>query len=555
MKIKQFKEDFKLVLEPLKKKAPIYIASMIVDKILISVCYNIVLAFILKDVINAIAYKDITLIYRAVYVAVISFLIAFTFEPVIKRLCNYCVRSTMGELRNGTFKKVEYMTVSQYEKNTAGDLLTRLTKDINTIEAIYNDYIPMLVFALIHGTFSMAAMVFVNPALGFAGIGLGIVSVFVNSLTGGKIKKYSGMYQKSFSKLSEDVYDMKEGFSDIKLNSSEEYFYNKYDKDNYALKKNYVGREKYQCLLDTSNELFARANDIGLMALGLFMAVTGYTTIGSVLSVVRLQGNAGFLFQNISSFIAGIQKTIPAVERVRDIFQFEVESSEEDLKDSSINVKENSIIKVENLNFAYDEKRKILNNLSLDIKEGELISITGESGCGKSSFIRILLGFYRKASGKIEIRGKDIENYRLNELREHISYVAQDAYLFNMSVADNIRLGNMEASREDIIKACRLAGAHDFIMNLDSGYDTIIDEKAENISGGQKQRIALARALISKGEIILMDETTSALDNETEKIIYKTLEKLKGKKTILLVSHKSSVKDIVDRNIEFKVTA
>ena len=208
-------------------------------------------------------------------------------------------------------------------------------------------------------------------------------------------------------------------------------------------------------------------------------------------------------------------------------------------------------IGIKDLVFSYDGMNNVIDGISMNIDYGDFVEITGESGEGKSTFIKILLGFYHPASGIYKLNGKYVDDTDISELRNQIAYVDQDCHLFQLTVKENIRLGNQNATEEDILEACKLANAHDFIMNLENGYDTVINETCDNISGGQRQRIAIARALVSKKEILLIDEGTAELDSETEKMIGNTISNLKGEKTIIIITHKPVIIDNAYKKYKF----
>ena len=534
-------KDFIKVMGFMKKKAPVYFSFMIVHNAIVSICYNIVLAFILKEMIDSIVYQDINSIYKAFFIALISFSIAFIFEPITMKITNYCVRSRMGEIRQKTFNHIEDVKVNIYEQYSLGDILSRLSKDTDTLEDIYLKYLPNLCFSVIHGAVAIVSMIFMSPFLGAAALAIGLLSVFVNCLFSKKIRLYSTVYQKEYGNLSQSIIDMNDGFIDMKTSCSEDYFCKKFKNINIKMKDNYEKREKYNLSLETSNTLFENINNIGLMALGLYMVLKGYTTIGVVVSIIRLQGNASYLFSNFSTFIAGLQKALPAARRVMEIFEMETEGQNDDtnILEEKWKISKGQI-SIKDLTYSYNGVHNILDRISMDINHGDLVGIMGESGEGKSTLIKILLGFYEPATGIYRINDNDIKDINISELRNNIAYVDQDCHLYQLTIEENIRLGNKNASKEEIYEACRLANAHDFILKLENEYDTIINETGDNISGGQRQRIAIARALVSKRNILLIDEGTAELDPETEKIIINTIMNVAGKKTIIIISHKLS---------------
>ena len=196
-------------------------------------------------------------------------------------------------------------------------------------------------------------------------------------------------------------------------------------------------------------------------------------------------------------------------------------------------------ITFENVGFHYsDDDTNVLSNINLNIKKGDSVALVGPSGGGKTTLCNLIPRFYDVTEGRILIDGKDIKNVTLNSLRNSIGVVQQDVYLFSGTVFENIAYGLSGATREDVINAAKLAGAHEFISNLENGYDTYVGERGVKLSGGQKQRISIARVFLKNPPILILDEATSALDNESEKIVQDSLEKLAKGRTVFTIAHR-----------------
>ena len=193
------------------------------------------------------------------------------------------------------------------------------------------------------------------------------------------------------------------------------------------------------------------------------------------------------------------------------------------------------------------ETFRAVNQISLEIHAGEFVTLLGPSGCGKTTLSKLLLGLYPLGEGDIRVNGMSMRESDLADLRRQIAYVPQEPYLFQGSIAENIRMGRPDATEKEIREAAMQAHAHDFIMEFPEGYDTTVGERGNNLSGGQRQRIAIARAILKDTSIILLDEATSALDNESEQAVNEALRNLQGQKTILMIAHRPSTIELADR--------
>jgi ABC-type multidrug transport system fused ATPase/permease subunit len=197
-------------------------------------------------------------------------------------------------------------------------------------------------------------------------------------------------------------------------------------------------------------------------------------------------------------------------------------------------------VRFENVNFEYDEDRTVLKDFSLDVKPGEVVSLVGHSGGGKTTVVNLLLRFYRQKSGHILLDGRPIEDIPLSTLRRQIGLVQQETFLFSGTLRDNIGYANPDATTEQIMEAARAACAHDFIMQLPQGYRTEVGERGVKLSGGQRQRIAIARALLRDPSILIFDEATSHLDSESEQLVQQALERVAQGRTVFIIAHRLS---------------
>ena len=199
---------------------------------------------------------------------------------------------------------------------------------------------------------------------------------------------------------------------------------------------------------------------------------------------------------------------------------------------------------MKNVDFSYEKDKQVLNNINLNIEEGSVNALVGESGSGKSTIAKLISGFWDVDSGSISIGNLNIKDMSLEKLSTIISYVAQDNFLFDMSIKDNIRIGNENASDEEIIEVCKKSACHDFIMKLSDGYDTRVGEAGKHLSGGERQRISIARAMIKNAPIVILDEATSYIDPENEALIQDAISELVKGKTLIIIAHR--LKTITD---------
>src|SRR5699024_2762804 len=240
-----------------------------------------------------------------------------------------------------------------------------------------------------------------------------------------------------------------------------------------------------------------------------------------------------------------LTQSVASIDRV-----FELKNEPYDIKDKKDAVELKNVygrIQIEDVSFAYEKEKMVLENINLDVKHGETIALVGMSGGGKSTLVSLLPRFYDVSSGSIKVDGIDIRNVKQRSLRDNIGMVLQDNILFSESISVNIRMGNPYATVEEVVAAAKAASAHDFIMDLPHGYDTVVGERGVKLSDGQRQRIAIARVFLKNPPILIFDEATSALDLESEQMIQETLGKLAADRTTFIVAHRLATITHADR--------
>ena len=266
--------------------------------------------------------------------------------------------------------------------------------------------------------------------------------------------------------------------------------------------------------------------DLGAMLIGV---VTIFGSFGPVIAVSALPGNLTQTFASGDRVLNLLAET-PAVTPVENGKTFDYET-----------------LSVKDLSFAYERSAPVLSDVCMNAKKGEIIGIVGESGCGKSTFLKLLLRFWEKDRGEISYNGMDVDTIDSDNLLDNVTMVSQTTYLFDESIEENLRIAKPNASQGEIERACKMASVHDFIMSLPEGYRTQVGAMGDNLSAGEKQRIGLARAFLKGSQLILLDEPTSNVDAINEGMILKSLAGQKSKKSIILVSHRESTMAIADR--------
>jgi ATP-binding cassette subfamily B protein len=316
---------------------------------------------------------------------------------------------------------------------------------------------------------------------------------------------------------------------------------------NEEVKKNFAGQVIGNQLQIVSNLIESLAT-VGLLWFGAYLVIENQLTIGQLVAFNMLFSRIVAPFQRLTVLWNQFQEVNIAVERINDVLEATPEENlESQLRQSLPPIQGNICFDKVTFRYHPESEINVLENLSFEIKSGETIALIGRSGSGKTTISKLLLGLYPPTEGKILIDGYDITTLSLGSLRQQIGVVDQDTFLFGSTIRENISLGNPNVFLEEIIDAAKLAGIHEFIQSLPMGYETQIGEGGGLLSGGQRQRIAIARSLISNPKLLILDEATSHLDTESEKIIQTNLNKIRQNRTIIIIAHRLSTIRNADR--------
>ena len=465
---------------------------------------------------------------------------------LMKNLFNYLALYNITFVKNGLLKnlreniysKVLNMPISYFLNKKKGDLMSRITADILEIQTSYLSILELMVREPLTIIFTLIVMFTISPQLTLFVTLFIPISGFIISIIGKKLRKDSKEVQQQQSNFLSIIDETISGQKVIKSFLSENFFHNKFKSINNLL---YRFSNK---VINRKNLAGPFSEFMGILVIGILlwfggkMVLISETISGTTFIVfMGLAYNILTPAKNLSKSFYSIKKGNAAAERVFEIIEYNKNKYDENRTLDFKKFKKN--ITFNNVEFNYGEV-KILDNISFTINKGESVALVGSSGSGKTTIANLLNGFFGPTSGNILIDDISISNITKESLYRNISIVTQESILFNDTILNNIRIGNLEASKEDIIEASKEANAHEFIQEQLNSYDTTIGDYGNNLSGGQKQRLTIARAMLKSPSILILDEATSSLDSESEKKIQNAIDKLMHGKTSLIIAHKFS---------------
>ena len=450
-----------------------------------------------------------------------------------KYLVEWVGNRVVADLRDSLFGHIHALPMQFISKNRAGDLISRLTSDTLLLTQLVSNVIGDLIrepFTLIG---CIAAMVVLNWQLAVIALVLFPVCILPVALLGRKVRKASKSGQQGMGDMLSVVQESIGGALVVKAFQMEDEERSRFNLFNNHVFKMLMKQSRSRSL----NEPII----IFLSAIGL-SAVVVYAYLNNIALADLLVFAAAMVSmykpaKKLSQINMRVQKATPGAERIFEIL--DIENTIMDAPDAVPFSGRVQSVGLQGISFAYDEK-KILDGIDLQVNAGQCIALVGSSGAGKTTLVNLIPRFFDVTAGSITLNGKDIREYTVHSLREQIGIVTQETVLFNRSVADNISYGSRDATQQQVEAAARRANAHEFIMELEEGYDTVIGERGSLLSGGMAQRVAIARALLKNPPILILDEATSALDTESERLVQGALDELMKDRTVFVIAHRLS---------------
>lgn len=458
---------------------------------------------------------------------------------------HYIAFRLLAVLRDKIFGALRTLCPAKLESKKKGSIIAMITSDIETLEVFYAHTISPICIAVI---VSLAVFIFVGNVSHWyialaALVGYIMVGIVLPLVSSARLKASGVRYRAEFAAFNAFFLDSIKGIKDIVLNNAGESRKAEVDRRSDELLAETKKMKNDTARAFSATELTVSAIIIAALVIGIVLVNCGMLSIGRmIIGVTAVFGSFGPVIA-VSALPGNLTQTFASGDRVLDLLA--EKPAVQPVENGSEFTFER--LDVDDLSFSYDGETQVLSDICMHAQKGEIIGIVGESGCGKSTFLKLLLRFWQKDGGSICYNGTDIDAISEPSLLENVTMVSQTTYLFDETIEDNLRLVKPGASQEEIENACRMASIHDFIASLPEGYKTRAGALGDDLSSGEKQRLGLARAFLRGSGLILLDEPTSNVDSINEGIILKALRQQKRSKSIILVSHRESTMAVADR--------
>lgn len=498
---------------------------------------NLTFAWFLAKVLDA-AVSAQTDQWRELILIGIGILILMTITYFTDSFLKHSVSANIrNDLRQTAMSRVLRYPYAHFHSKHSGDLMSRMTNDNQTIGGACTFYLMDLIKNPLLAFCSFIYLSILHWQLALICLSMGPIMLVMGALFGKIIRRISQQIQSQKAESTTILQDILQSFMVLKTFGLERKLFRRYQEKSDQIVSSEVKEAKIHGM---ANGLSALVNFltfmIAMLMSGYFVA-TGSLEIGAMGAFIQLMNFLVHPFTQLPNMWANLQQALGGADRVFEVIDGPTEFN--DIKEAPVADKKPSTMSVQDVSFAYEKNAApILEKVSFQAEAGQTIAVVGPSGGGKSTLFKLLLGFYPQFQGKIQLNGEGLKDQPLEEWRSYFSYVPQETYLFSGSIKDNLLDGNEQATDAELEEALKQANAYEFVQALPEGIHTNVGEKGTRLSGGQKQRIALARAILRDAPILLLDEATAALDNESEVLVQQALTRLMKQRTTLVIAHR-----------------
>lgn len=460
---------------------------------------------------------------------------------IMAKVCN----SILVTIRQELYTHIQTLDLQFFDSRPTGKILARIIGDINSLKEVLNNFVTTLLpdFATVA---AVAAIMFVkNPALAGASLcSLPFMFICIWLIQVYSHKKWQDFRKKS-SNLNAFIHEDISGMRIIQSFHAEEEASETFDELLLAHRQSFTRAVRLNDAMGSCIDLSWSVGIAALYFVGIKVLGVGNVSVGTFIAFGSYIGMFWNPIMNLSNFYNQIITNIAAAERIFEILDTEPAITDADKVTDIPPIKGN--VCFEHVGFSYDETTKVLNDVSFDIAPGETIALVGPTGAGKTTIVNLISRFYDIQEGTIRIDGYDVKDVSIESLRSQMGIMTQDNFLFTGTIRDNIRYGKLDATDEEIVEAAKAVHAHDFICKLEKGYDTVLSERGGGLSVGQKQLLAFARTMVSKPNILILDEATSSIDTRTELLVQEGIDALLKGRTSFVIAHRLSTIQKADR--------
>lgn len=448
------------------------------------------------------------------------------------------IQGSMHDLRNALQRKIRRLPISYFDTQKYGDILSKITNDVDTVSTALQQSFTQILSGIFSICFALFMMFRIHAIMGLIAMMIIPLSLLITYIIVHFSQTQFRAQQDAIGVLNGSITEMYSGYNEIMLYGMQKECIEKFSDYNENLRKSAFRAQFISSSISPLTGLITYLT-LGIVGtLGTIYVLNGVILVGQLQAFIRYVWQINDPVSQVSQLSSQLQSAYAAASRIIEVLNEEEEVKESDHHYDIATMKGN--VTFDHVHFSYDDETKLIENLSLEVKSGEMVAIVGPTGAGKTTLINLLMRFYDVKGGSIRIDGIDIRDMKREELRSMFGMVLQDTWLFSGSILDNLRYGKLDACKEEVIEAAKMAKVHHFIRTLPDGYQMQINEEGSNISQGEKQLLTIARAILKNPKILILDEATSSVDTRLEKMLQEAMHVLMEGRTSFVIAHRLS---------------
>ncbi|MBU3134768.1 ABC transporter ATP-binding protein/permease [Clostridium gasigenes] len=525
-------------LKPYKLKSIVVIFLM-----LFVILCGVINPYLLKIAIDSnVANKDIGGLLKIGFLLVVINLISWVISRIRWKMISEITNNILVNIRHELYSHIQKLSFDFFDNRPVGKILARVVGDVNTLKNLFDQSIQSLIPELLNLVFVAIVMLILNVKLALACITLlpflGLAMFVIETYS----RRRWEVYRNKRSNLNAFTHEEFSGVKVVQSFAKEDYTEKKFAELVKDQQKSFNRAVRLNDLFWPLVELSWGMGIVIVFAVGYKLILSGEIQIGTLIAFSMYTGMFWRPIMNLSNFYNTLITNFSAADRIFDILDInpDIENVEGAEKMSEIK----GDVEFKNVAFSYNKNSEVLRNINFKVSSGEKIALVGSTGAGKSTIVSLLSRFYDVTSGEILVDNKNIKNVNLESYRSQMGIMLQDTFLFSSTIMENIRYGRLDATDEEVILAAKAVNAHEFISKLENGYNTEVNERGSRLSLGQRQLVSFARALLANPRILILDEATSNIDTQTEKLVQRGIEKLLQGRTSFVIAHRlSTIRD------------
>ncbi len=506
---------------------------------------NILFSFTLKQIIDFFVEDRSVALEAAIVFGIITIVTGVLILPSVIFLYERKIERLMRDIRVRVFRHLQTLPVRYFESQHSGDMLSRINKDLESYRTFLST-VNRLFFLVANIVIMAPYFLLLDMRFGIIAFALGALTAVINVKFIEPVRERVKKIHQDTGRMAQEATEYITGFTVIKLFNLGHRFLTRFFEKLKDLFNEQLEYLKLDAFLYGANSFIGWVNRGGLTVIGCFLVVKGMLEPGNLIATIMASGVVAWSMSDITRTLTTIQEAFAGTDRLYDLFNEPSEPDTYPAVDSSVESQRPVGICLSRVRFGYFDEVQVLHGVSIEVPVASRVALVGPSGGGKSTIVKLVMGLYPIWGGTITILGRTMSKVPLVELRDLISYVPQDAFIFNGTIEENISYGKPGADREEIENAAKRANIHEFIVTLEDGYRTQVGERGVKLSGGERQRVAIARAILRNAPILLLDEATSSLDSESEHLVQDALADFMKDRTSLVIAHRLSTIEDAD---------